>query len=192
MKELGEKAIQKDRLLAGQWDSGQFPNYGDWCDASLRVMLRQGLNRRLFERVMKLFSINDGVFELVADLRRKDIHLAIVSGGFYEQARSAQEILGIRHCYAAVDLSWNTAGDLASWNLFPSGPKGKLGFLRLIAESYAIDLSQCAYVTDNIEDVAIMRSVGVSFAYNNSDGELAAASTCRIKDFKSVSNFLGI
>jgi phosphoserine phosphatase len=191
MQELGEDAIQKDRLLAGRWDAGQFPNYCDWCDTSLHMMAEHGLNRALFERVMKLFSISEGVPELVADLHRKNIHLAIVSGGFYEQARRAQEILAIRHCYAAVDLSWNAVGDLASWNLFPSGPNGKLGFLRLIAESYNCELTECAYVTDNAEDVAIIRSIGVSFAYNN-DGELAAASTYGIKDFKSVSTLLGI
>lgn len=189
MKELGPAASQEDRLLASRWDAGRFPNYLDWCDASLTVMARYGLNRTLFERVMNLFSLNEGVSELVATLHRHGIVTAIISGGFYEQAHRVQAGLKIRHSYAAVDLTWDSEGYLSSWNLFPSGSKGKTGFLRLLTDSYGIDLSECAFVGDGQNDVQIASVAGVSFAYK-AERNLVAASTHEIRHFKSVSELL--
>jgi phosphoserine phosphatase len=189
MKELGEKAVEADRDLALQWDAGHFRHYLDWCDASLDVMRRYGLQRNTFERLESSFSLNQGIEDLVNELHHREIITAIISGGFYEQARRVQADLKIRHCYASVDLTWGIDGRLVAWNLLPAGPDGKLGFLRLIADSYDIELADCAYVSDNADDVPIARNVGVSFAYGGN--ELAVASTHKIKDFSSVSGLLG-
>ncbi len=186
---LGSEAIVADANMARAWDAGRFKCYTDWCDASLTSMKALGLNRSLFDRIMKSYSLNPGVIELSKHLRRENVVMAIISGGFLEQAKLAQAELGFRHVYAAADLNWDVDGNIRNWSLSPSDYRGKVGYLRLLMEEYGIRANECAFVGDGANDVHVASFVGKSFAYNASP-KLAAVATHSISHFNEIINYI--
>jgi phosphoserine phosphatase len=184
---LGAGALKADAELARAWDRGEIPSYMDWCNASLMSMREFGLSQALFDRVVQSYAISPGVSSVVEFCRARGIITAILSGGFLQQAQFAQTALGVLHVYAAADLVWGTDGQLESWSLSPSDFRGKVGYLRLLLEEYAIRPSECAFVGDGANDVHIATFVGKSFAYRASP-RLAAVTTHSIADFNEILN----
>ena len=92
---------------------------------------------------MKKFNTKDGM--AIMHLTKSDFQVAIISSGFKGQAIKARaEMLGIQHCYVTREA--------------------KLDVLNRICTELSIELEQVAIVGDDINDLEVMRAVGVSFA----------------------------
>jgi phosphoserine phosphatase len=185
VNELGPQAVSEDALTISKWEAGEYTSYLEWCEETLRLLSRHGLERPLFERVLDDIPLNEGVARTFAALRTRGVKTAIVSGGFIEQARRAQQALAITHAYAAADLYWSATGRLEHWNLFPSDYEGKVDFVRLMIREYGLSADECAFVGDGQNDVYIAREVGLSFAYQGHP-ELKLAATHQIEDFAEL------
>lgn len=91
---------------------------------------------------MKKFNAKDGM--AILHLTKNDFQVAIISSGFKSEAiKNRAEMLGVQHCYVTREA--------------------KIIVLKNICVDLGIDLDQVAIVGDDINDVKVMKEVGVSF-----------------------------
>ena len=96
---------------------------------------------------MKKFNTKDGM--AIIHLTKSNFQVAILSSGFKGEAVKARaEMLGIQHCVVTREP--------------------KLDVLKRICTELNIELNQVAIVGDDINDLEVMRNVGVSFAPRDS------------------------
>jgi 3-deoxy-D-manno-octulosonate 8-phosphate phosphatase (KDO 8-P phosphatase) len=92
---------------------------------------------------MKKFNTKDGM--AIIHLTKNDFQVAIISSGFKGEAvKSRAQMLGIQHCHVTREP--------------------KMDVLKGICKELNIELNQVAIVGDDINDLEVMRNVGVSFA----------------------------
>ncbi len=189
MHELGPEAVSADSETVRKWIAGEYTSYVQWCQETLEILQRHGLDKPLFERTMAQVSMNKGVEKTIVALKKKGIKTAIVSGGFMAQARQAQQKLRINHSFAAVDLLWDESGGLDHWNIFPSDFRGKVDFVHLIRREYGLPLEACGFVGDGGNDIYIAQEVGTSFAFQ-AEPDLKAVATHSIESFEELLSYL--
>ena len=189
MYELGEEALKEDARTIVKWEGGQYRSYLEWVDESVVILQKHGLSQDLFERTLSSIRYNPGVRDTIEILHGRGIKTAIVTGGFLEQARRAQQDLRITHAYAAVDLFWNPDGSIDHWNMFPSDYEGKVDFVRLIMREYGLKREECGFVGDGKNDAFIAGEVGTSFAYQ-AHPELRTVASHEIEEFSQILNWI--
>lgn len=90
---------------------------------------------------MKKFNTKDGM--AILHLTQKDFQVAIISSGFKADAvQRRAEMLGIQHCTVSREPKIDTLKDLCS--------------------KLSIDLTQVAIVGDDVNDLEVIRQVGLS------------------------------
>jgi phosphoserine phosphatase len=189
MYELGPGALAEDAQTILKWEAGLYTSYIAWCDESVRILQKHGLTRQRFEDIVTTIAYNPGVKETIQALHQRHIKTAIISGGFMTQARQAQMELKITHAYAAIDLLWETSGQLVHWNILPSDYAGKVDFVKLLRREYGLSRDACGFVGDGKNDVLIAQEVGTSFAYQ-AHPELRVAASHAIEDFAEILRYL--
>lgn len=185
MRELGSLALADNEETVIKWDSGEYKSYLDWIDDCLDIFKRHGLTKQMFDDALDSIPYNPHVEETLKRLHQQGIKTAIVSGGFIEQARQAQQTLRITHAYASADLFWGQDGVLEHWNTFPSDFEGKAEFMRLLMKEYQLTRQECAFIGDGQNDVPIAKEVGLSFAYRGHP-DLRAVATHSVEDFSKI------
>lgn len=189
MYECGPAALVEDAKTMRKWERGEYGSYLDWAADSVAILRRHGLTRDQFQAVIDSIDYNQGVVETIHELHRRAIRTAIVSGGFFGQARRAQVELGIPHCYAAVDLYWSEQGEIVHCNILPSDYRGKVDFVRLMLRECGCLSHECAFVGDGQNDVLIAREVGLSFACD-AHPDLQREATHTIVNFSELLGYL--
>lgn len=135
-------------------------------EASLRkrVLLLQGLDETVCEKVAARLPVTPGAERLVSTIKRLGFKVAVVSGGFLYFARRLQERLGIDEVYAN-DLEiaeGRLTGQLA-------GPvvdaERKAAIVQELAERYGIRLEQVVAVGDGANDVPMLAKAGLGIAF---------------------------
>ncbi|MDG1658449.1 MAG: HAD hydrolase family protein, partial [Crocinitomicaceae bacterium] len=92
---------------------------------------------------MKKFNTKDGM--AIIHLTRNDFQVAIISSGFKGEAvKKRAEMLGIQNCYVGRD--------------------SKLEVLKNMCNELSISLEEVAIIGDDINDLEVMRNVGLSFS----------------------------
>lgn len=185
MRELGAFALADNEKTVIKWDAGEYRSYLDWIDDCLDIYKKHGLTKSMFDEALDSIPYNPGVEETFKSLHQQGIKTAIVSGGFIEQARRAQQDLKITHAYASADLFWSSDGALEHWNIFPSDFQGKVEFMHLLMKEYQLSKEACAFIGDGKNDVFIAQEVGKSFAYR-AHPELCAVATHSVNEFTEI------
>jgi 3-deoxy-D-manno-octulosonate 8-phosphate phosphatase (KDO 8-P phosphatase) len=91
---------------------------------------------------MKKFNAKDGM--AVLHLTKNGFQVAIISSGFKsESIKNRAEMLGVQHCHVTREP--------------------KIEVLKNICVELGIELDQVAMIGDDINDLEVMRAVGVSF-----------------------------
>tara|TARA_Y100000385_G_scaffold285520_1_gene345581 strand:- start:1297 stop:1980 length:684 start_codon:yes stop_codon:yes gene_type:complete len=92
---------------------------------------------------IKKFNTKDGM--AIIHLTRNDFQVAIISSGFKGEAvKKRAEMLGIQNCYVGRD--------------------SKLEVLKNMCNELSISLEEVAIIGDDINDLEVMRNVGLSFS----------------------------
>lgn len=92
---------------------------------------------------IKKFNAKDGM--AILHLTKSNFQVAIISSGFKGEAiKNRAKILGIQHCHVTREP--------------------KMDILNRICSELNLELNQVAIIGDDINDLEIMRNVGVSFA----------------------------
>ncbi len=189
MRELGSLALIDNEKTVIKWDSGEYRSYLDWIDDCLEIFKKYGLTKSMFDNAIDSIPYNPGVEETFKNLHQQGIKTAIISGGFVDQARRAQQHLKITHSYASADLFWTPDGTLEHWNILPSDFQGKVEFMHLLMKEYQFSREECAFIGDGKNDVFIAQEVGKSFAYQ-AHPELCAVATHSVEEFMEISQWI--
>jgi len=184
----GKTAWDVEKRLQDEWAARGFSKYVEFVDDTVRqVHAPYGLKRDVFDSLVAGVEYQKGVHETFAYLREQGIMSAMVTGGFWEQARRAQCDLGIRHVAASCEYNWAADDTIHSWNSLPYDEVGKVHFLRDIIREHGLDPSECAFIGDGKNDRHLAREVGLAIGITPQDGLVPAChAIIREPDYRAV------
>lgn len=195
-QQLGTAAYEEEKATQQKWDNGAYGgNYVLWMEETVAIHRKYGLDKNLFYKVMNAFRYHAGVEDVCRGLRARGIVTVLVTGGFKIQADKAMQDLNLTHSFAACEYFWDEYDRLHHWNLLPADAEGKKGLALLMMKEYGFRPAQCAFVGDSDNDIPLARSVGVSIAFNATEG-LREACTHKVDqspdqiDFRAVKEFI--
>lgn len=174
--------------LKEKYVRGEFPSYMEWTDEAVRVLQRNGLTGEQFMRIMEARPLMNGARKTIEALRERGVKTAVITGSFEELASRAKRDLGLDYAVGHCRLIFGKDGLLKSWKLTPCDFDGKVAYFRKIADEAGVSYSECAYVGDNINDVAIFREAGLAIAFNAEKEEVRQAADVVIekKDLREI------
>jgi len=184
-KHLGAEVLAKEELSKQRWNNNEYAGYVEWMEDTIKIYRDHALTRNVFIKVIDSIDYNPNVRETFAEIKKMGLRTGIISGGFKAQADRAQIELRIDHSFAACELFWDTNENLLHWNLLPCDYEGKLDFMNLIMNEHGLSASECAFVGDGKNDIALAKAVGLSFAFNGAE-ELKKVTTYAIDEFSQL------
>ncbi|EGQ9572105.1 HAD-IB family phosphatase [Vibrio alginolyticus] len=165
-KTIGHDCYLEEEESKDRWLNGEYRSYTEWMVDTIRIQIKHGMKKEHLEDVIANTHLHLGAKELVSFLKSKGIVTAIISGGFKQLADIAQVELGIDHSYSACEYFFDKSGLVKHFNLLPTDEKGKLIFMRHLADEYNIPMEQCAFIGDGKNDVHLAEACGFSIAFN--------------------------
>ena len=135
-----------------------------------------------------------GAAETISTLSRNDIVTSAVSGSFGALARRAKSELGIDDTLAHCDFKFDENGILKDWKLLATDYKDKVKFVKYLAQLNKAGMKECAYVGDDVNDMAVFERVGLAIAFNSYKEKVRAAADVVIekKDLREILPYLGV
>ena len=190
---LGPEGHSIDNDGRKMWSNNDFKNCMEWIEHNLIFYKNYGLSMKHFYEIVHNIPYTKGAQETFAKLREKGYKLALITGGFKNQANKAIRDLKIDHTFAACELFFDDQGRLTHWNILPTDNEGKVDFMRLLIREYKLKPEECAFVGDGENDVFLAKEVGLSIAFNGTK-ELQEVCTHSInqkeKDLRAILEFL--
>jgi phosphoserine phosphatase len=166
-------------------------SYAEWFENDLRLLAERDADRESIITTFGSLSPTPGAIETLTELRRRGYRLAVISGSldilldhfFHDFAFDHVLINRIRFDeQGRIDGGTHTPYDL----------EGKADGLREIAAREGLSVEQCAFVGDNVNDLAVMRLAGLSIGINIKSPAVAEAADLAIDkpDLRSILNLL--
>jgi len=109
----------------------------------------------------------------------------IVTGGFRELARRAQQDLRIVHAFCACEYIFGNDKKLRSYNLLPCDFEGKIDFIRLMLREYRLADSDWVIVGDGANDVHVAKEAPLSIGYRP-HSDLRSVANESVDNFKDI------
>lgn len=154
--------------LKHNFEKGIFKNYMEWTEAACNILKSIRLRRDFYEQIINNREFVQGVEEMFQILHKNKIITAVITGSFDSLAQLANDKLGgIAHIYSHCSLHFDSDGLLKSWKLKQTDYEHKASFVREIANLHGISLKECAYIGDDVNDLAAFKTVGLSIAFNS-------------------------
>jgi len=113
---LGDEGVRREKELHDRWERGEFNDYLDWVEATYLMHRELGLLKQTFEHLLSCAEYNPGVVEFFKKLDRKKYTPVLISGGFQELVRRAQEELNIPHGHGACEYFFDKSDGLLQSN----------------------------------------------------------------------------
>ncbi len=138
-------------------------SYRRWFEIDLELLRQRGADRRGIEELLQRLHPTPQARETLQELLHRGYRLAILSG-------SLDVVLGhffpdVPFCQVFINrLAFDEAGRIAGGEPTPYDLEGKAEGLAEAARREGLDLSQCAFVGDNVNDLHVMRAAGLSLA----------------------------
>lgn len=145
---------------------GFFKSYREWTEAACNFLKNFGLKRDLFERIINQRQYVPGAEDVFKTLREKNVKTAVISGSFDALAQRAKRELWISYAYAHCKLNFDRNNLLRSWKIDRTDYEDKPDVIRKIAGDNSIDLEECAYIGDDVNDIEAFKIVGLRIAFN--------------------------
>ncbi len=169
--------------------------YQEWAHHDIMLWKECNVMQHQFIDAMKKAGIKPmcGACETLETLQRRGIKCALISGSIniiLEYAFPSHQTL-----FSYVFLSkieFDSSGKIIRVRATPFDMDGKARALEHIARKENIPLSQCVFVGDHDNDVAIARTAGLSIAFNCSSDELRKSARVVIdkKDVREILKYV--
>jgi len=185
---LGQDAVKEEIGTQEKYNGGEYSSYIEWMENTIMIHKRYRLSRTKFIDILDRIQYTPGAKEVFSVINDLGIPTCLISGGFKYQANKAIRDLGIKHAFVACEYFWDEAGFLECWNLLPGDYRGKLEFMKLLISEYGFSPEECAFIGDGNNDIELAKAVGVSIAFNASEG-LKDITTYSISQAKEEENF---
>jgi len=154
---------------------GYFPSYTEWTDEACRVLQKHGLTKEKFMKIINGRPLMSGAKETLNELRKRGYKTVLITGTFKALAKKAEKLLGLDSIIAHCDLIFDEKGHLKEWKLIPCDFEGKIEYLNKLAMKFNLSPQECAYIGDEVNDVAVLKKAGLSIAFNSSKKEVKEA-----------------
>lgn len=129
-----------------------------------------------------------GVREAVGEMRKMGLVLGIVSSGVSLVAQKVKEDLGMDF-FVANELVV-TDGVFTGEAIVRVGLGDKLQAVEKEAKRWGLELGEIAFVGDHLNDIPVLRAVGLGIAYCPKDPAVAEAARFVTEDFREIPVFL--
>lgn len=130
-----------------------------------------------------------GVREAVGEMRKMGLILGIVSSGVSFVAQKVQEELKLDF-FVANELVV-ADGIFTGEAVVRVGLADKLQVVEREAKRWGLELGEIAFVGDHLNDIPVLRAVGLGIAYCPKDPKVAEAARFVAEDFREIPVFLG-
>lgn len=192
-QELGIYNIHEE--LKHNFEKGIFKNYMEWTEAACNILKSLRLKQDVYEKIINHREFVQGVEEVFKVLHDNEIITATITGSFESLAQLANDKLGgINHIYSHCALYFDRDGLLKSWKLNPTDYEHKGSFVRKIAIQHGVSLKECAYIGDDVNDLAAFKEVGLAIAFNSTKLKVNQEADVVIdsRDFRSILPHLAV
>lgn len=164
-RELGDAAMEEENLMAQKYENGEYNSYLDWVKATIDMHKRYSLKKTIFDELVNSAEYNTGVEEFFDNLNRNEWIPVLISGGFQNLIRRAENELDIEYGFGACEYFFDDYGYLFSHNIQPCDFEGKIKFLdTLLAEFQMNKRTDWVFIGDGKNDVPIAKAAPKAFA----------------------------
>ena len=189
---LGEAAREEERKTHEKWERKDYASYMDWVKDTIEIHRKYGLKQDVFDALVASAQYTDGVEEFFAKLNRDVWVPVLISGGFQNLIRRAQNELNIEYGFGACEYSFDKYGYLESYNLHPCDFEGKVKYLNNLLREHNLDQrTDWVFVGDGKNDVPIARQAPRAFGINpHEDLRRQVQSMIEIESFTELLPYL--
>ena len=183
---LGDDAIREERETHKKWDNKEYNNYLEWVEATANIHKKYGLEKDTFFRLIESAEYSEGVEEFFNNLDRTKYIPVLISGGFQELIKRAQQELNIKHGFGACEYIWGNDNKIDKWVTQPTDFNDKYTFISLLFRNYNLrDTKDWIFIGDGKNDTDIASRAPISFAINP-HVDLASVTTYTIDSFAEI------
>ena len=163
---LGDEAKEEERRSHEKWANNEYRNYTEWVEDTVRIHRKYGLKSQVFFDLIQRAEYSPGVREFFSLLNREEWIPVLISGGFQNLVRRAQQELGIDYGFGACEYSFDDQGYLVdNISLQPCDFKGKVRYINtLLGEFHLNKKTDWVFVGDGKNDLHIARQAPLAFA----------------------------
>lgn len=168
-KICGKRACEEDEANRNKFYSDGYSGYSEWVIDTLKIHKKYKLNRSTFEKIISNVDYYPGVEETFAELRKKGIKIAVISGGLKSLADRVAMDHEIEHSFAAAEYFWNEDGTIRHWNVMPTDFAHKRSVLEILCKDLGISADECLFVGDGRNDREVAGYCALSIGFNPHD-----------------------
>ncbi len=136
-------------------------SYESWFMTDLILLKERGATFDAIQKAFNSMRVAKGAMECLAALRQRGYKLAVISGSLdlvlerFFSKKLFDHVMINR-------ISFDQSGRIAGGSATPYDLDGKADGLAELARREGLELSQCAFVGDNVNDIEVMRAAGFS------------------------------
>ncbi len=153
-------------------------SYQEW--AELDAGLWKGRSLSEVQRIVDETALMPGAVEVISELRKNGVHVAVLSGGIDILAQQIADRVGID--YVLVNRIGHADGIITGEVEVLVGWGGKAKEIEQISRDFDIPLSEIAFVGDGKNDIPVFSVVALSIAFNPETEEVAEAASIVIRE----------
>lgn len=189
--ELGEAAMLEERKTHEKWDNLEYDNYLDWVKATIDIHRKYSLKKETFESLIKRAEYNEGVEDFFEALNRREWIPVLISGGFQNLIRRAQNELDIEYGFGACEYYFDEYGYLEHYNIQPSDFDGKTQFIDTLLNTFKLNKkTDWVFVGDGKNDEAVAKQAPLAFGINLHEKLKAVDGLIEIHSFMDIIPYL--
>jgi len=162
--------------------------------------LLRGVSKNKFMNIVKTIPLNDGVREVIDELKRKGVKTAIISAGYNLASEIVKNKLGIDFVLSnrlKVDKNDVLTGEVEMYNKNIVRIKGhcrsysicKSDALRDLCNRLNINIEETVAIGDGPVDIYMLKEAGLGFAYN-APLEVQKAADIKIDNILDVLDYI--
>ena len=147
--------------------------YDEWFEHDMEALIGAGANRSRLQEALSHMRPMKGAQETLDRLVEAGVRLVVISGSL----DIVIDRLFPSHPFSDVLIShidFDEDGEIRSWRPTRFDMADKAAGLRHLARRYRTDVSRCAFVGDNFNDIEVVREAGLGIAFNCKSDQLAA------------------
>jgi HAD superfamily phosphoserine phosphatase-like hydrolase len=157
--DAAERKRAHDDFFAGKM------SYADWFATDLRLLSARGADRPGMLEALAALRPSPGAKEVLLELKKRGYRLGVISGSldfvlehFFDPDLFDHILIN--------KIDFDSSGKIAGGTPTPYDLVGKADGLVELARRENLGLSQCAFIGDNFNDLAVMKIAGFSIGVN--------------------------
>lgn len=167
-------------------------SYEEWFRTDLELLAEKGANRDSILRCFDGLSLAPGAMDVLGELRKRGFVLGLISGSLDVLLDKFFPADTFDHVMINC-MEFDEAGRIVSGKHTPYDLEGKARGLAELARREGLELSQCAFVGDNVNDLQVMEAAGFSVCVHpkHPDMERVADVVVKGRDLRPLLKIFG-